>query len=114
MPVLFVSDRNVGWPRRMMRRWRVTVRMPTGRTDGQTDRYLTLSAIDAASVIKSVGLFIVRHRTNVVVFGPQSCDCHEPIFARSSKMETVTKGLDSRLANRQFLILTLWHYGAQP
>jgi len=34
-------------------------------------------------------------------------------FAYSSKMGTVTKGFDARLANRLFIVLTFRHYGAQ-
>jgi len=34
-------------------------------------------------------------------------------FAQSSKMGTVTKRFDARLANRPFLASTFWHSGAQ-
>ena len=35
-------------------------------------------------------------------------------FAQSSKIGTMTKGFDARLANRPFLILTFGYSGAQP
>jgi len=34
-------------------------------------------------------------------------------FAQSSKMGTVTKGFDARLASRPLLVLTFGHSGAQ-
>ena len=35
------------------------------------------------------------------------------LFAQSSKMGTVVKGFDAKLANRPFLVLTFWLSGAQ-
>ena len=41
---------------------------------------------------------------------------YEPLthFAQSSKMGTMTRGFDAKLANRPFLVLTFGHSGAQP
>ena len=39
---------------------------------------------------------------------------HHKYYFQSSKMGTVTKGFDARLANRLFLVLTFGHSVAQP
>ena len=66
-----MSSRNVRWPRRMLPPGNVTVSMPKRQTDRQTDeqtdgrtpkRYITLFAIDAASV-------------TIVIVLPRVADC---------------------------------------